>query len=813
MFRAWLTIVLLGAGWTRADELPPPAEPTVDFARDVAPLLADRCQRCHGAEAHEGGLRLHRGADALAGGDSGPAIVPGRSAESRLVRYVAGVDDVVMPPADEGPRLTAEEVGRLRAWIDAGAAWPDSGEHRGPRSDHWAYQPPRRPAPPDVRDASWPRTPIDSFILARLEGEGLGPSPEADRARLLRRVSLDLTGLPPRPEHLAEFLADDRDGAYDRAVDRLLASPAYGERWAGWWLDLARYADTNGYEKDERRTVWRYRDWVIEAFNRNLPFDRFTIEQLAGDLLPEPTLDQQIATGFHRQTMNNTEGGTDNEEFRVAAVVDRVNTTFTVWMATTLGCAQCHSHKYDPFTQRDYYRLFAFFNSTADADTDDLAPLIPAPTREQQDLLARIDEAADALRVDLAECEAADDRLAGLEGVLRAGERAILPHRLRERLAGLLRSRPAAPTTPVMLELAEPRPTHVLVRGSFLSPGDAVTCGVPDVLPPLPADDAPSRLTLARWLVAAENPLTARVLANRLWEQLFGAGLVETSEDFGTQGARPSNPELLDWLATELLRLDWDMKAFLRLIVTSAVYRQSSRITPQGLARDAQNRLLARGPRLRLTAEQLRDQALAVSGLLSPKLGGPSVMPPQPEGIWFRPYSSDRWTTSEGEDRYRRALYTFWRRTAPYPSLATFDAPSREVCIVRRPRTNTPLQALALLNDPVYVEAAQKLAARACAEPSDPRRRAGWLLQRVLSRPPRTLAPSSSESAERDELGPLLALYAAQRAQAEANPAAARQLAGLADDEHASDEESAERAAWTVVANVLLNLDETVTKG
>lgn len=795
-----LVLALILAGRIAAEELPPPAAGPVDFERDIAPLLTARCQKCHGPEDQQGGLRLHRGADALAGGDSGPAIVPGRSAESRLVHYVSGLDDVLMPPEGEGQRLTPEEIGRLRAWIDAGAVWPASADRPGARSDHWAYQRPARPEPPAVKGTSWPRTEIDRFVLARLEQEGLHPSPEADRARLLRRASLDLTGLPPTPEELAAFLADERGDAYERAVDRLLDSPGYGERWAGWWLDLARYADTNGYEKDERRTVWRYRDWVIEAFQRNLPFDEFTIEQLAGDLLPQPSLDQRIATGFHRQTMNNTEGGTDNEEFRVAAVVDRVNTTFTVWMATTIGCAQCHTHKYDPFTQREYYRLYAFFNSTADADTDDLAPLLPAPTHEQLAELARIDEAVSATRKDLIDCETADRSLDRYEAAL-SGPGQVASERLRERIADLWKSRPKPPTTPVLVELSEPRPTHLLVRGSFLNPGEQVACGVPEVLPPL-AEASPNRLALARWIVAPENPLTGRVLANRIWEQYFGAGLVETSEDFGTQGARPSHPELLDWLATELVRLEWDLKAFHRLIVTSAVYRQSSRVAPELLERDPQNRLLARGPRLRLSAEQLRDQALALAGLLSAKRGGPSVMPPQPEGIWFRPYSSDRWTTSKGEDSHRRALYTFWRRTAPYPSFISFDAPSREVCTVRRPRTNTPLQALTLLNDPVYVEAAQALAQSACQQASSPRERMQWLFQRVVHR-----APTDEEQTS------LLTLSEAQTEAARQDPAAARKLSGLGDSEHVTDEAAIERAAWTVVANVLLNLDETITKG
>lgn len=807
---ALLLTILLTMAPGDSPELPAPAEQEVDFARDIQPILAGRCTRCHGAENHEGGLRLHRVADAMAGGDSGPAIEPGKSAESRLIRYVAGIDpNVVMPPEGEGERLTGEQVALLRAWIDRGAVWPSEGSTAARlTSDHWAYQPAQRPELPAVRDASWPRIEIDRFVLARIEAEGMSPSPESDRARFLRRVSLDLTGLPPTPDELATFLADERADAYEHAVDRLLASPAYGERWAAWWLDLARYADTNGYEKDSRRSIWRYRDWVIEAFNRNLPFDEFTIEQLAGDLLPQATVEQQVATSLHRNTMNNSEGGTDNEEFRVAAVIDRVNTTLTVWMATTIGCAQCHSHKYDPFTQRDYYRLFAFFNNTADADTDDLAPLLVAPTAKQLTELERLNQATSERR-DVLETQGdgVDRALAPWEhavhGQIPRSVRGRDVDRLRSEIAKLAQHRPVPATTPVMLELPEPRPTHVFVRGSFLSPGEPVTPDVPEVLPPLSGESTRNRLALARWLTMSENPLTARVVVNRIWEQYFGLGLVETSEDFGTQGARPSHPELLDWLATELVRLGWDLKALHREIVTSATYRQSSRATPEMMARDPQNRLLARGPRSRLSAEQLRDQALAISGLLSLKQGGPSVMPPQPEGVWNQPYSSDQWITSSGEDRYRRALYTFWRRTSPYPSFMAFDAPSREVCAVRRPRTNTPLQALTLLNDPVFVQAAQALAARVCREDptAEPQDRLRCLFRWVVSR-----EPVEAEQAR------LVELYSAERERLLNDPAAAQALAGIAESEQRQPEEIAERAAWTIVANVLLNLDEITTK-
>ena len=635
-----------------------------DFQSDVRPIL-QKCLPCHGPDEHSrmANLRLdsHEGATGQDGGHAG--LVPGDSGASRVLARVTAETNP-MPPT--GDRLTAAEIETLRQWIDAGA------EYRR----HWAFERPATPQLPSVADKSWPQNPIDHFVLAKLESVGLAPSARAGRYTLARRLSLDLTGLPPRLEAVEAFVADRSADAYERFVARLLDSSAYGERWASVWLDLARYADSMGYEKDTLRTIWPYRDWVVRSLNDNMPFDEFTVQQLAGDLLPEPTHDQLVATGFHRNTMTNTEGGTDDEEFRDAAVKDRVATTGQVWMGLTVGCAQCHSHKYDPISHREYYSLYAFFNQTADADKNDDSPQL---------------EVSDGV------------------------------------------------TTPILRELAtdDQRETFVHKSGNFRNLGERVTAGVPAAFHPLPQGAPASRLGLAQWIMSEENPLTARVTVNRLWARLFGQGIVATEEDFGIQGEPPTHPQLLDWLATEFVRSGWDVKAMLTTMVTSATYQQTSNITPDRLKADPDNALLSRGPRFRLSAEMLRDQALTASGLLSAKMGGPPVMPWQPEGIWQVVYSSKQWETSPGEDRYRRALYTLWRRTSPYPSMTTFDAPSGETCTIRRIRTNTPLQALVTLNDPTLMEAAQHLAKRSSqAGGPSATGRLGHIFRSVLSRPP-----------------------------------------------------------------------------
>ena len=710
----------------------------------------------------------------------------------------------------------------------------------GPKPPHWAYVTPTRPELPKVQRVSWPRNGIDYFILERLEQEKLPPAPEAEPAVLLRRMSLDLIGLPPTIQEADAFLADPSPEAYEKVVDRLLASPHYGERWARPWLDLARYADTQGYEKDNRRSQWPWRDWVVSALNRNLPFDQFTVEQIAGDLLPNATRDQKVATGFHRNTMTNTEGGTDDEEYRHEAVIDRVNTTMSVWMGTTIACAQCHDHKYDPFATKEYYQLYAFFNQTADRDQDDERPTLKLPSPEQEAQLQQLRTANATLEIKLStqtpELDAALARWektvspgvttipAGLSNILAvapeqrsAQQRAALAKHYRSIAPELQAAREESarfqkqtaalessiPVTAVMEELASPRETRVHTRGAYLNLGDKVEPGVPAVWPGLPANQPANRLGFARWLVDTNNPLIARVAMNRLWQQYFGIGLVETLEDFGAQGEPPSHPRLLDWLATEFMARNWDVKAMHKLIATSATYRQSSRITPEAAQRDPYNRLLARGPRVRLEAEMVRDQALAVSGLLSPKMGGPPVMPPQPDGIWQVVYSGDQWATSPGDDRYRRGLYTFWRRTSPYPSMITFDAPSREYCVVRRNRSNTPLQALTLLNDPVYIEAAVALAGRMMKEGGvSPAERAAYGFRLAVAR-----APQAGEEAR------LVSLYYNELAKFKANPKAAAALLANGATQASNGADPAERAAWTVVANVLLNLDEVVSNG
>nr|BAL54998.1 hypothetical conserved protein [uncultured Planctomycetota bacterium] len=715
----------------------------------------------------------------MRGGKSGqPAIVPGNSTASELMRRVLASDKSYRMPRGADP-LSPQEIAVLRAWIDAGAIY----------EEHWAFVAPKRPVLPAVRHTAWVRNAIDQLVLARVEAAGFSPSPPADKATLARRVSLDLTGLPPTVEELDAFLNDPRLDAYERYVDRLLASPHYGEHQARYWLDLARYADTNGYEADYRRSIWPYRDWVIEAFNRNLPFDQFTIEQLAGDLLPNPTLQQRIATGFHRNTLVNTEGGTDDEEFRVAAVVDRVNTTMTVWMGLTFACAQCHNHKYDPFTTREYYQMFAFFNNTADRGRSNDPQLVFWPediAREREKLLQRL--VPELAQLGHPNVFVAAARLKPILQQTQAD---------RQRLAAL---QPAV--TLVMQELPQPRQTRIMIRGELRNLGDQVEPSTPAQLHPFPQDAPRNRLGLARWLVDRRNPLTARVVMNRIWAQYWGRGLVETTGDFGYQGERPVYQELLDWLAVEFMDSGWDLKHMHRLIATSNTYRQSSQLTPTLQERDPENRYFARGPRFRLDAETLRDNALAISGLLVRKIGGPSVFPYQPEGIWFNPYSSDKWVMSGGGDRYRRGLYTFWRRTAHYPSFALFDAPSREVCCDRRPRTNTPLQALVTLNDPAFFQAAIALGRRMLREcPGSVEDRIVYGFRLCVARRPAA-----------EEVRPLVELYHAAREKYHQQPHTAAQLIAGLEGTGTIPAQVAEEAAWTVVANVLLNLDETLCK-
>lgn len=772
----------------------PASEPKVDFSHDIRPILAAKCFACHGPdkESREAGLELNRRDQAIRELESGAtAIVPGKSNQSELIARVLEKDeDMRMPPPDAGDRLKPQQIEQLRRWIDQGADY----------ARHWSYIPPVRPALPKVKNKSWPRNPIDYFVLARLEAAELAPETEADRYRLVRRLSLDLIGLPPTIEEADAFVYDNRPDAYERLVDRLLASPHYGEHWARNWLDLARYADSKGYAQDELRNIWRYRDWLIDALNRDLPFDQFTIQQLAGDLLPNPTPDQLIATAFHRNTMTNTEGGTDDEEFRVAAVIDRVNTTMQVWMGVTMGCAQCHSHKFDPIAHEEYYQMFAIFNQTSDYDQPDERPTLFAPSADQQ---RRLDE----LNARIADIEhTAVSPSPELPDLMKELKRA------RDEIEAIKEQR-----TPILQELSpeKRRQTHVHIRGSFLNQGEVVEPQTPVAFGPLPGNCDHNRLALARWLVGPENPLTARVAVNRHWEQLFGTGLVETSEDFGSQGALPSHPELLDWLAVEFRESGWSMKQLSKTIVMSATYRQSSRVTPEKLEADPQNRLLSRGPRFRLSAEEIRDSALAASGLLSKKLGGPSVRPPQPQSGFRAAFGASLdWKTSTGEDRYRRGIYTLIRRVNPYPSLVALGATNRTTCTIRRVRTNTPVGAFVTLNDPVFVEAAQALARRKGApvessnsnQTKETRRqdvtdRVDFLFRCVLARHPTARESASLSSLYRSALE-------AYRADEEAATKMATDPLGPAP----KGTDLGELASWAVVCNVILNLDEALTK-
>ena len=834
-----------------------PAADAIDYTRDIKPILVKNCAGCHGAVKQRSGLRLDTARAALEGGDSGPAVVPGKSAASRLIQAVTAVKDVpVMPP--KGPRLGAREIALLKRWIDEGARVP-AGEASVtvPRqSKHWAFQPPQRHTPPAVKNPAWARNPIDRFILARLEKEGIRPSPEADRVTLLRRVSLDLVGLPPTPQDVDAFVADRSPDAYEKVVERLLASPHHGERWGRHWLDLARYADSHGFTIDGARTIWPFRDWVLGAFNRDLPFDKFITQQLAGDLLPKASRDQIVATGFHRNTLFNQEGGIDQEQFRFEYVVDRVSTTGSVFFGLTIGCAQCHDHKFDPIKQREFYQLFAFFNSTDE-------PTIELPTPEQakqkKQILARI-AALDRSRKSIDRTSTAGfalweknltildkDRLTpdiqraldlapnsrdrkqteALRQVYRnsdltrhvAGalevnnpffraahlDALLFRHTVDRRIAALRKSLPPIPTTLVLRERPTPRPTHIHLGGDFVRKGAKVVPGVPAVLHSMAASKRPNRLDLAKWVVDPKNPLTGRVTVNRLWQRYFGLGLVETENDFGTQGTPPSHPELLDWLATEFTgaarggvdsRRPWSLKAMHRLIVTSATYRQSSKHRPELAHVDPRNRLLARQSRLRLDAEVVRDNALAASGLLNAKIGGPSIFPPQPAGVYAFTQVDKEWKTSQGPDRYRRGLYTWFWRSAPHPGLMAFDAPEANTACTRRNRSNTPIQALTLLNDEAYFEFARGLAGRGLKECAGDAERIRYLFRVCLGRQP--------SAREQQRLGQFLAR---QRAGLEHAPAA--EVGRLAPPKVGNLPGD---AAWTLVARVLLNLDEFITR-
>jgi Protein of unknown function (DUF1553)/Protein of unknown function (DUF1549)/Planctomycete cytochrome C len=988
----------------------------VDFGRDVRPILSDRCFTCHGPDeaTRKAGLRLDTEAGAKQARGPRTPVVPGHPAASELLRRVAPAQPALRmpPPYSDRKPLTDAEIATIRAWIEQGAKW----------QSHWGFTAPVRPALPDVRNTAWVRNPVDRFILARLEREGLKPSPETDRARLLRRVSFDLTGLPPSLAELDAFLADRDPEAYEKAVDRLLASPRYGERMAVDWLDAARYADTHGYQVDPEKEMWPWRDWVIDAFNRNLPYDRFTIEQLAGDLLPNATLEQKIATGFQRNHRINSETGSIAEEFQAENVVDRVSTFGAVWLGLTVGCARCHDHKYDPITARDFYSLYAFFNNVDEVGNGgprdgrgNYKPYLrlPAPELEAQ-AAAKEKEIVDAKRI-LAEVEnlvapgqaaweagalaahprwevltpaslkatngvtlsaqpdgsvlasgampkssmyeftastnltnitgfrlellpdpslpgggsgrgadgkgvvtlfevrtagrkidlsritadfkseeselelvirPADQlkrgwgvnpemakphyaviepaRMFGAEGTslaIRIGNEyegaavgrlrvsvtdsefpEVMPDDIRKILSATGSTRTEKerselrrfflahprerrranevvvkleaekraienkiPSTMVMQETAIPRDTFVLLRGSYEKPGEKVTPAVPGFLPPMPAGAPANRLGLAQWLTDPAHPLTARVAVNRYWQSYFGTGLVKTAEDFGSQGEAPSHPELLDWLATEFIGTGWDVKAMQRLIVTSATYRQQSQASPAMRERDPENRLLARGPRQRLAAEMIRDQALAISGLLHVKMGGPAVKPYQPDGLWeqLSAFQGRKlFERSKGADLWRRSVYSYWKRTVPPPSMTVFDAPTREFCVIRRPLSSTPLQALALLNDEMYIETARVLAERMMREGgATPTGRLAYAFRLATAR-----TPSAAETAVL-ETG-----FQQRLTQYRADTAAAEKLLSAGEAPRDRSLDSAELAAYTTAASVILNLDEVITR-
>jgi len=736
------TLLLIGCNDAESDR--------ISFAHDIRPILKSKCMSCHGGVRQLGGLSFLFEEDVYKELRSGKAaIVPGDPAHSEVYqRVITRNEGKVMPP--EGEPLSAEEAELIRKWIEQGAGW----------EEHWAYVPPVRP-----EVSATAAHPIDGFVGKTLALKDLSAAPAAPPNVLLRRVYLDLIGLPPPPEVVTAFAENPGEEAYGQLVDGLLESPHFGERWATFWLDLARYADSQGYQKDHiRHTMFLYRDWVIEAFNRDMPIDSFTIRQLAGDLLPNATDQDTLATAFHRNTMTNDEGGTDDEEFRVKAVIDRTNVTMEVWQGATFSCVQCHSHPYDPVRHEEFYAVKGYFNNTADHDLTSDFPRVPLRSRARTRVLRKLQDqvATDTL---------SEDAVADISAAIARLERPL--------------------PVPVMQDLPDSaaRVNRLFVRGNWLVEADTIAPAPPATYDKTGKPFAPDRLGLAEWLVDAGNPLTGRVLVNRVWAELFGRGIVKTVEDFGIQGDAPSHPELLDWLAVTFTEdQGWRLKSLLRTIVTSGTYRQDSRMDAVAHERDPDNKWLARGPRFRLSAEQIRDQALAVSGLLNPEVYGPSVMPYQPEGVWNVIRHVASWRTSPDGQNHRRGLYTFFRRASPYPTMLLFDAPPRELCVSRRIRTNTPLQAMVTLNDPVFVEAAAALADRArAAEPELPARQVATAYEFATAHPP--------DAFQRERL---LALY-------EDN---------LTDYRSSQTAQSSrpEDAALASVCRAILNLDEVLVK-
>jgi hypothetical protein len=813
----------------------PPLPQTIEFNRDIRPLFSDNCFACHGPDKNQrkAELRLDQEGDLYAPRGDHRLVVPGSPEQSELYRKISHHDDGKrMPPEKFGKKLTDRQIGLLRKWIEQGGKW----------QPHWSRITPKRPELPRVENTSWVRDEIDLFILARLEQENLQPAPEADRRTLIRRLCFDLTGLPPRPEEVDAFVADGSSDAYEKAVDRLLSSPQFGERMAMYWLDLVRYADTAGYHSDNHRDVAPYRDYVIGAFNGNLPFDRFAREQLAGDLLPNPSVDQKIASGYNRLLQTTEEGGAQAREYMAKYSADRVRNVSAVWLGSTLGCCECHDHKFDPFATKEFYSLAAFFADVKEKPVGRQDQSL-FPTSEQEARLRALDEEMKPVQQELAkttpELEAAqlkwevEVKAGGNKGepknivdilaiepekrneqqkqALAAHYRTAAPllEPARKKLADLQRQKDAiikTVRTTLVTESAGPREMRVLARGNWLDDtGAIVQPGVPTAIaPPLEIKDRrPTRLDLANWLVAPENPLTARVFVNRVWKLLLGQGIVTSLEDFGAQGTWPTHPDLLDWLAVEFRESGWDVKHLIRLIVRSSTYRQSSLVREELKHRDPFNALLARQARFRLDAEMVRDNALAISGLLTDRIGGGPAKPYQPAGYWaLLNFPQREWQKDAGENLYRRGLYTYWCRTFLHPSLAAFDAPSREECTVERRRSNTPLQALVLLNDPTYVEAARVFAERIVSEGgTDNEGRIAHAFRLALMRKP---AP--------EEVKILDGLLRQHLEKYEKDRPTAQALLSVGDHPARTDLDPVQLAAWTSVARAILNLHETITR-
>ena len=754
------------------------ADDLLDFNRDIRPILSNHCFPCHGPDAktRQAKLRLDVRRQAIEKG----AVVPGQPRASELLSRIEHSDQVKrMPPATTGKTLTPAQKNKLQRWIAEGANY----------DTHWAWVPPVRPAIPAGKNVAWPRNQIDYFILSQLEQVGLTPSPEASRSTLIRRLSLDLTGLPPSPEEVEDFINSSSEHDYNDLVERLLTSTRFGERMAQPWLDLARYADSDGYHDDTNRSMWPYRDYVISSFNQNKPFDTFTREQIAGDQIPDATREQKVGSAFHRNGPTSSEGGANPDEYRIKYAVDRVNTTATVWLGVTLQCAECHDHKFDPFSQREFYQFMAFFDQVPGNHLFRglyAPPSITLPSVDQSNQLTKLEAVVTKLeKKDENEEEENNTQL-------------MAAKKERDEF------RDTIPQLRVMQDSEIQQPTHVLVRGDFRQPAERVHPGVPAVFPPLPEVTSP-RLALAEWLVSADNPLPARVVVNRFWAMLFGRGIVKTAEDFGSQGEPPSHPKLLDWLALEFITSGWDVKHLLKYIVTSSTYRQSSAANAEKWRADPENRLLARGARFRLPAEMIRDNALYISGLLKEKIGGPSAKPYQPSGLWkemsYGNSSGKGYQQDHGDNLYRRGIYTFWKRSILYPAFAIFDAPNREECTVRRPRTNTPLQAFVTLNSTAFVEAARVFAERILREELAPEDRIDLAMEIALARPP---SPVEKET--------LQGLLADMKAHYQTEPDEACRIIAVGEWPVATDFSPVTLAAWTSVAQAILTLDETQTK-